>query len=483
MNTFMDKKPFYITTTLPYLNANPHIGFALEIIQADFIARYRSMQGYEVFFNTGTDEHGLKIYQKAIENNQTPKEYVDMFALRFKDLKQKLNLSYTHFIRTSDESHVKAAQQFWNICQQNGDIYKASYESKYCVGCELEKYDHEIEDGKCAFHPHMELQIINEENYFFKWSAYQEKLLEFYEKSPKFVVPEARFNEIKSFVARGINDFSVSRLKEKMPWGIPVPNDEHHVMYVWFDALVNYISTTGWPNSEGDFAKFWPGIQVAGKDNNRQQSAMWQAMLMSANLPTSKQIFIHGFITSGGQKMSKSLGNVIDPLQIINEFGTDSLRYYLLHQLPAYEDGDFTIDRLQEVYNTNLANGIGNLTSRILKMALSYDVSFENVFHNKTEIFDMLEASITSFNFYEAMDIIWKKITELDVFIQNEQPFKKIKINEEVAKKDVEFLLSSLYKIAYALAPALPETSAKIISLIETKTFPEISLFARKESK
>jgi methionyl-tRNA synthetase len=479
----LEKPVFYITTTLPYVNADPHIGFALEIIQADIVARYKKLRGYEVFFNTGTDEHGLKIHQKAIEQGDETQIYVDRFAHRFMALKDILNLSYTHFIRTTDKHHIKAAQVFWNICLEKGDIYKAEYETKYCIGCELEKQDSELEDGLCPIHPTTPIQLIKEENYFFKYSHYQQALLNLYQSAPDFVIPKGRFNEIKSFVEGGLKDFSISRLKEKMPWGIPVPGDDKHVMYVWFDALVNYISTTGWPENKEAFVHVWPGVQVAGKDNLRQQAAMWQAMLISAGLPTSKQIFIHGFITSGGQKMSKSLGNVINPLEIVSEYGADTLRYFIAHQLPAYEDGDFTLDRFKEAYNTQLANGIGNLTSRILKMAVSYNISFDGIEEGAGEILLALEAPLAQFNFAEASDIIWRRIGEVDRYIQEQAPFKKIKVAEtlEEAKRDVWHLLSELYKIAVALEPIMPETSAKILTLLKDKQFPEVPLFMRKD--
>src|SRR3989339_1129015 len=365
-------KPYYITTTLPYVNAKPHIGFALEIIQADVLARYHMLCGDEVIFNTGTDEHGVKIYRKALEEGKEPQAYCDEYAAKFDALKQSLNLSYNKFIRTTDEGHMKAAQEFWKLCEKNGDIYKKDYKVKYCVGCELEKTDSELVNGKCPVHPNLEPEDREEENYFFRFSAYQNKLLEFYESNPDFVVPDKRFNEIKTFVKDGLNDFSISRLKEKMPWGVPVPGDETHVMYVWFDALINYLSCLGWPKDEKKFKAFWPGVQVAGKDNLRQQSAMWQAMLLSAQLPASKQIFIHGFITAEGKQMSKSVGNVVAPYDVVEKYGTDAVRYFLLGGLPSYEDGDWSETRFEEFYTAHLANGIGNLTSRVLTMVEKY---------------------------------------------------------------------------------------------------------------
>jgi len=249
---------FYITTTLPYVNSEPHIGFAMEIIRADIIARSKKLQGFDVFFNTGTDEHGQKIYENAGAKGVDVKEYVDGYAQSFKNLIPLLGISPDiHFIRTTDDVHIRAAQEFWKRCFEKGDIYKKNYQTKYCVGCELEKQDSELVDGRCALHPNKELEIREEENYFFRWSNYQEYLLNFYKENPKFVIPDFRFNEIKAFVERGLEDFSVSRLRSKMSWGVPVPGDDEHVMYVWFDALTSYISTLGWPDNEEKFNNFW----------------------------------------------------------------------------------------------------------------------------------------------------------------------------------------------------------------------------------
>ncbi|MGB0925428.1 MAG: methionine--tRNA ligase, partial [Minisyncoccia bacterium] len=294
------KKKQYITTTLPYVNAKPHVGFAMEIIRADAFARYQKLTGHDVFFNTGTDEHGMKIHQAAEKAGISVMDYVNPLAAEFKGLIELLGLSSDiHFIRTTDKQHVDAAQEFWKRCNDNGFIYKKNYQAKYCVGCELTKTDSDLENGECPIHPGRPIELIDEENYFFKFSACEEFLLNFYKEHPTFVIPDFRFNEIKAFVGRGLQDFSISRLKTKMPWGIPVPGDDDHVMYVWFDALVNYISTLGWPNDTKTFNDFWKDglpVQYAGKDNLRQQSAMWQAMLHAAQLPNTKQIVINGFI-------------------------------------------------------------------------------------------------------------------------------------------------------------------------------------------
>lgn len=460
-------KKFYITTTLPYVNADLHIGFALEITQADAIARFKRLQGFDVCFNWGADEHGLKIYRKAQEQKREPQEYCDDFAARFKTLSKTLNLSDTNFLRTTDKKHIEAAQHFWKLCFDNGDIYKKKYKTKYCVGCELEKTDSELVDGKCPLHPKLDIELIEEENYFFKFSAYQQKLLDFYEKNPTFVVPDSKFNEIKSFVKTGLQDFSISRLKSKMPWGVDVPNDPEHVMYVWFDALVSYISTLGWPTDTKNFSTWWPVVQLAGKDNLRQQSATWQAMLMSAGLPNSKQIFIHGFISSEGQRMSKSLGNVVSPEEIVKKYGIDPVRYYLLREIPPYDDGDWSERRFKELYNSDLANGLGNLAARVAKLAQTNELVLPSKAANKTNtLIDSIVPLLNDYKFNEALAVIFGAIRKLDLYIEKQQPWHQEK---DQANKTISNVIlgteafSSLVEIAQALSPFLPETSEKII--------------------
>lgn len=475
---FFKSKKFYITTTLPYVNADPHIGFALEIIQADVLARYYKSLGYDVFFNTGVDEHGLKIFRKAKENNLDPKEYCDIYAQKFDDLKNALNLSYNNFIRTTDKHHVKAAQEFWKLCEKNGDIYKKNYKTKYCVGCESEKTDSELVDGKCPIHPNLELEIIEEENYFFRYSKFQKPLLDFYEKNKKFVIPDSRFNEIKEFTKRGLEDFSISRLKEKMPWGIDVPGDEKHVMYVWFDALVNYISCLGWPEDNKKFKGFWPGLQVAGKDNLRQQTSMWQAMLMSAGIKNSKQVFIHGFITANGQKMSKSLGNAINPIDLVEKYGTDAVRYYLLREIPSIEDGDFTYEKFEQRYNSDLAGGIGNLVARVLGISKNIEINKFVSTKNTEEKIEKVEINykkfVKDFKFNEALSTIWELVGYCDKYINEE------KLWETKDEKVISDLFFVLKKIAELLNPFLPETSEKINKAILSRKsealFPRIDI-------
>lgn len=460
---------FYITTTLPYVNADPHVGHALEFVQSDIIARYRRLKGDEVFFNTGTDEHGMKIYQKAKEAGLEPKKYTDKYAKRYEKIIKELNLSEHNFIRTTDLGHVKAAQEFWRVCDKNDDIYKKEYKIKYCVGCELEKTDSELSHGRCPLHLSLEIEIIEEENYFFKFSKYQDKLLKLYKKHPDFVLPKTRLNEINSFVERGLQDFSISRLKEKMPWGIEVPGDSRHVMYVWFDALVNYISAIGWPEDIKKFKSWWPVTQTAGKDNLRQQCAMWQAMLMSAGIEPSRQILIHGFISSGGQKMSKSLGNVIDPFEIIKKYGADSFRYYLAREISTFEDGDFTSKRMEEIYKSDLAEGIGNTLSRVLAMVEKYSngtvPKVEMEPHKKAKGFWIAyHAEMKNYKFYLVLKVIQTLITWCDVSISENKPWILAK---EGKQKELEThlykYLETLRFVANALYPFMPETADKIL--------------------
>lgn len=477
------KKNFYITTTLPYINSHPHIGFAREIIEADILARFQRQTGNNVFFNTGTDEHGLKIYQKAQELGINIQEYCDQLSKSYVDLKDLLNLSFDNFIRTTDENHIKAAQEFWKLCEKNGDIYKKMYKTKYCVGCELEKTDSELVDGKCPDHPNQEIECIEEENYFFKFSSYQQKLLDLYEKNPDFVLPKKRLNEIKAFVERGLVDFSISRVKEKMPWGVEVPGDSEHVMYVWFDALINYITAIGWSENMNNFKKWWPGVQICGKDNLRQQSAMFQAMLMSAGIPNSKQVFINGFITVDGQKMSKSLNNVISPEEMIEKFGVDGTRYLLLSIGGNFgEDTDITWEKMTEKYNADLANGLGNLISRVVK--LSSNSNFEFLISNQIKISNnKIFKFIGNLELSQALECVWDIIRESNKFIEDNKPWelrKRIENGDrekEKFEKIMKKLILDLYLISELLIPFLPETSEKIKKAIETKE--SVILFQR----
>lgn len=475
----MSDKTFYITTTLPYVNADPHIGFALEIVQADTLARYRRLMGNNVFFNAGTDEHGQKIWEKAQESGEDVQAYVDRYVASVRKLKETLNLSYDNFIRTTDPVHKAAAQELWRLCDQSGDIYKKKYKGLYCVGCEKFLTKRDLVDGKCSLHLNLVPVELEEENYFFKLSGYQEALKEYLEGND-VIVPPHRLEEARQFVKNGLEDFSISREKEKLPWGVPVPDDDSQVMYVWFDALTNYISTLGWPDDkEGLYQKFWKEgktLQTAGKDQIRFQSIMWQAMLMSAKLKTTDQIFYHGFVTSGGRRMSKSLGNVISPFEMVEKYGVDAARYMLLRHVHSTDDTDVTWERLDEWHNANLVNGLGNLVARVMKMAEENRViSLEYKDSYPQDISDALD----SYRFDDALNSIWSKIKRLDQKITEEEPFKVVKSDPVIGKVMIQELLSGLYDIAYSLQPFMPETSEKIQKAVKENKKPE-TLFPRK---
>jgi len=481
----MKKNNFYVTTTLPYVNAPLHMGHALEFVRADIIARYKQLAGFDIYFNTGTDEHGKKNYEKAIEKGLSPKKFVDQGFETFKEQLKMFGVSETiHFVRTTDEHHKKAAQEFWKRVKDNGYIYKKNYQAKYCVGCESEKTDSELnEDGECPLHPGKQPELIDEENYFFKMSSFREKLLNFYEKNPNFVIPDFRLNEMKNFVKNGLQDFSISRLESKMSWGIEVPDDKDHVMYVWFDALVNYISTLGWPDQLENFEKYWVNgnpTQYCGKDNTRFQAVMWQAMLMAAGLPSSHQIVVNGFIVGeGGIRMSKTIGNVVDPREVVKEYGTDALRFFLAKEISSFEDSPFTIERFKEAYNAGLANGLGNLASRILTLSSKHlekcpEIPEQSDFK---EYFDFFE----KFDIKQAVDYVWNKIGELDKFIQETEPFKVVKVDEKKGKELISGMVVRLYEIARMLNPIMPETNIFLKKLIKENKKPEKPLFMRKE--
>ena len=505
------KKSFYITTTIPYVNAEPHIGFALELVQSDAIARYQRTIGKDVFFSTGTDEYGQKIWEASEREGKPVQEYVDHYAQKFLELKNILNLSYDNFIRTTSAGHVRAAQEFWHLCDKKGDIYKKIYRGLYCVGCEKFITEKDLMNGMCSLHPNKKPEMVEEENYFFRLTNYKKQLLE-YLANEKAIFPEWRRKEAIDYVKDGMEDFSISRDKKRFSWGIAIPGDNTQVMYVWFGAFVNYISTLGWPGSspsplqgegrgevnalrtspqsspyqgeeESKFQKFWQEgekVQTASKDMVKFQSVMWQGMLMSAGFKTTDQIVYHGFIMGeSGIKMSKSIGNVINPNDIVKEYGTDVLRYFLLREISSFEDSPFTMDRFKEAYNANLANGLGNLVSRIIKMAednlqLPVDIP---LLRPDAKFIKYME----NFNIQKAMELVWLWIGELDSIIQTEEPFKLVKTDPEKAQKIITRLVLGLDNIAEHLKSLLPETSEKIKKLIRENKKPEKPLFLRRD--
>lgn len=470
----------YLTTTLPYVNADPHIGFATEILQADALARSWRLQGDEVFFNQGTDEHGQKILRAAEKAGEEVHAYVDRFSEEYRKLGAALDLSYNAFIRTTDPKHYAAAAEMWRRCDAAGDIYKKSYTGTYCTGCELFKTEKDLVEGKCPLHPSLVPETISEENYFFRFSKYQDRLLK-YLSAEGAIVPEWRRQEAVNFVKGGLEDFSISREKARLSWGIPVPGDESQVMYVWFDALTNYISTLGWPDDqEGNFKKFWEEgkvVQMAGKDQVRFQSLMWQAMLMSAGIKNTDQVFYHGFITSGGERMSKSLGNVISPYELVEKYGTDATRYLLLRHVHPFEDSDVTWERLDEWYTANLVNGLGNLVARVMKLAED-NLDAPIPAPEGSQGLDEVQKEIGQYSFNTALDAVFSRISAADERITREQPFKVVKTDSAAGQEMIAGLVSEVWNIGCLLAPFMPATSEAIVSSVFANKKPE-NLFPR----
>jgi methionyl-tRNA synthetase len=472
------KSAKYITTTLPYVNASPHVGHALEFVQADTLARYWRLMGHEVFFNTGTDEHGQKIAQKADEEGVERQAYVDRYAAEFNTLKDALNLSNDAFIRTTDPKHIAAAQEIWRRCDTAGDIYKKKYTGLYCVGCEVFYKEEELEEGRvCPIHKKA-VEEVEEENYFFRLSKYQDQLQAYLEDENRTPTDWARSWALE-FVKKGLDDISISRHTSRMDWGIPVPGDDEHVMYVWFDALTNYISTLDWPDESGDFKKYWVDgdtLQLAGKDQIRFQSLIWQGMLLSAGLPQTDVIQYHGFINSGGQKMSKSLGNTISPYEMVDRYGTDATRYIFLRHVHPTDDSDLTWEKMDEYYTANLVNGIGNLTARIMKMCEQ---------HIEVEDYPILDPTTLDvpdmLNFQQAMDHIWALIGRMDERITETEPFKLIKTDPDTAKAVLRELRADLLHVGRLLLPCMPHTSEVIRKAVRANKKPE-NLFGRLTS-
>ena len=466
------KSKFYITTSIAYANAAPHIGFAMEVCQADVLARYHRMKGDDVFFLSGTDENGAKMKKTAEEKGVEIQKFADENSARFQLLLDTLNISNNDFIRTTDKKrHWLAAQKLWNKLVEAEDIYKSNYEGYYCVGCEAYLTEKDLIDGKCPNHQKAP-EKIKEENYFFKLSKYSKIIQEKIESGELEILPKARKNEILNVIKSGLKDISFSRSKKVLDWGVPVPNDNSQTMYVWCDALTNYISALGYGDSplergEG-CVKYWPAdIHIIGKDILRFHTAIWPAMLLSADLPLPKKIFVHGFVTSGGQKMSKSVGNVIDPFEIIDKYSVDALRYYLLKEIPSGSDGDFSCERFEEIYQADLANGIGNLTARIIALATKTGAQNSPLQKGsggdlKTKTKDTwidYEKSLNNFKLNEALEIVRKFMSACDEYIEQNKPWE---LEEKEKAKIVYNLLESLRHIAWMIYPFLPETSNKI---------------------
>lgn len=477
---------YYITTSIPYVNAPPHIGFALELIMADVLARSARAQGKPTLYSTGTDEHGGKIEEKASENGITPKEYADSISQLFRDLGQTLNISNDRFVRTTDAGHEQRAQLIWKALQK--DIYKDKYQGWYCTGDEAFFPEKTVKEnnGICPAH-NRAYENIEEENYFFKLSSYAPQILEAIEAEQFEIIPVTRRNEIVNIIKDGLDDISISRPKNKITWGIPVPGDKDQVMYVWFEALMNYLTVLGYPEHE-DFKEFWPAnVQVIGKDIVRFHGAIWPGMLLALGVPLPKKLFVHAFINAeGGVKMSKSLGNVVDPNEVVEEYSADVLRYYLLRHMSSYEDSDFSHSRLAEVYNSELANELGNGVQRTMAMIKQYQNGIigqiPEARHDVAPYWEALE----NCRFDKALEEVWDQVRGLNQHIEETKPWEINKLgNSDHLREVLSYQVGSLLEIAELLEPFMPDTAQKIKHIFSEGYIRPIegTLFPRKDIK
>ncbi len=465
-------KKVFVSTSIPYVNASPHLGHALELVQADVIARHHRLLGDRVFFLSGTDENSLKNVRSAENAGENVADFVYKNYLNFYNLKEVLNISFDDFIRTTEKRHFDGAQKLWMACKK--DIYKKKYSGLYCVGCEEYYKEDDLIDGLCPEHK-VAPELIEEENYFFKLSNYQEKIKELIEKDEVKIIPQSRKNEILSFINSGLQDFCISRTSERAKgWGIDVPGDETQKMWVWFDALSNYINALGYgSNNESKFLEFWQNndlkIHIIGKGINRFHSVYWLAMLLSAGISLPKTLFVHGYITVDGQKMSKSLGNVINPYNLVEKYGCDAVRYFLLREIPALGDGDFTFEKFEKRYNSDLAGGIGNLLSRTLVMINKKNVIFnrnpEAIFVDKNrEVDKKIKDNFIQFN--DTLSEIWELVSFCDKYIEEKKPWAI----EDKDENEIVFsnIIYSLKNISQMLKPFLPDTAEKMEEQIKT---------------
>jgi methionyl-tRNA synthetase len=483
---------FYVTTSIPYVNGEPHVGHALEFIMADVLARAARQRGDTVLFSTGTDEHGTKVAEKAASLNKTPTEYSDHMSKQFVKLAKDLNISNDRFIRTTDKAHEQRAQLIWKALKD--DIYKAKYIGWYDV-----KQEEFVPEGQAdparmkPDHPQA-YQKLEEENYFFKLSKYTDQIREAIDNESFVIVPKTRRNEILSLLNEGLDDISISRPKDKLDWGIPVPGDKAQVMYVWFEALMNYITVLGYPEHD-DFKNFWPAnVQVIGKDIIRFHAAIWPAMLLSLKLPLPKQLYVHGFITMNGEKMSKSVGNVVAPGEILDKYGAEPFRYYFLRHIPSYDDGDFSWDAMEAAYNSELANELGNAVQRTLAMVLKYQNGIiGEIPAPEHDIAQYLEA-IAACRFDRALDEVWEQVRGLNQYIDEAKPWaianpKKGEKDEDHLREVLANQVSDLLQIADLLEPFMPDTAVKIRNIFSegvirptTKTlFPKADVTEAKK--
>jgi len=480
------KEKFYITTPIYYVNDAPHLGHAYSSVLADVFARRHRLSGEGVFFLTGTDEHGAKVSRAAEAKKEDVQVFVDKNSLKFRELLKVLNVSNDDFIRTSDkEKHWPGVKKLWNKIKSKEDIYKGAYKGLYCVGCEAFITEKDLVNGKCVYHGR-EPEAIEEENYFFRLSSYGDALKKIIESGELKIWPESRKNETLAFIDEGLQDISVSRPGKDIPWGVPVPDDASQTVYVWFEALANYISGLAYGRDEKLFAAFWPAdVHILAKDIMRFHAIIWPAMLLSAGLALPRNFLVHGFINVAGRKMFKTLGNIVDPFDIIKRYGTDALRYYFCRELSPFEDGDFTEEKFKTAYNANLANGLGNYASRVFKMAESYfggkinkpddaflsgvplrggeSEDFSVPYFFEHSVWPKYERAMEEFRINEAADAAWSALSLLDNYIQVYEPFKLVKIDSEKTEAVLWSLLCGLAHISLMIYPLMPETAGKIM--------------------
>lgn len=480
----MSTKQYYICTAIPYVNDKPHIGHAMDFVYADILARYNRQLGNTVVFGTGTDEHGGKISEKAAEVGLKPKEFTDGIVQKWQSFIKLANISNDRFIRTTDKAHETTAALIWKSLAE--DIYKKSYVGWYCVGCEEFYTETQVKEfgGTCPHH-NRAFDKIEEENYFFKLSKYSAEIRIAIESDELLIVPQSRKNEILNVIRAGLEDISVSRPSSKISWGIPVPGDTTQTMYVWFDALMNYITTLGYPNHP-DFTTFWPAdVQVIGKDILRFHAAIWPAMLMSLKQPLPKKLYVHGHVTSNGKKMSKTLGNIVDPVTIIEEYGADALRYYLARHIPSHDDGDFSAERFEIVYNNELANELGNAVSRVASMAVKYMDGVVGDIPDGEHDQGPYHEALAECRFDKAMEVVWDQVRGLNQYIDTAKPWAVAKEGDATHLREIlAYCISCLGEIAELLTPFMPDTSNTIRAVFTEGIvrFDGTSLFPKKNA-
>lgn len=471
------KKKFYITAAIPYTNSTPHLGHALEIVQADAFARFNRLLGKNVRFQTGSDEHGLKNWETAKKQGKEIMEFLDENVAIFKKLYRELNVSNDDFIRTTDKkSHYPGAIKLWEELVKSGDIYKKKYKGLYCTGCESFKTERELESGKCPNHPTREIQLVEEENYFFRLSKYSEKVAKLIESDEYKIVPEIRKNETLSFL-KIANDISFSRPKNSLPWGIPVPGDDSHNMYVWCDALSNYITAIGYGRDEKQFRQFWPAdVHIIGKDILRFHAAFWPAMLMSAKIPLPSQLFVHGFILSKGTKMGKSTGNIIEPFEQIQKYGVDPFRFYMLGAVPLESDGEYSEDLLKERVNSELVGNFGNFCYRVTNFTnRNFDGEIKGIDKNEKIIAEIKEKvedikkSYESFNLSLALSGIMSVSDIGNKYFQESEPWVLIKKDKGKAQKICGLCINIIKDLSILAEPIMPSISSALQAQLNLK--------------